>query len=428
MRRSPPVSSVSPPVVGTAAPAGVRVTLGVDTHRDVHVAVALDPLGRPLGTRAVPTTPGGYAALAAWAHGLGELERVGIEGANSYGAGLTRWLRARGVPVLEVAHPARRVRDRRGKSDPVDAEAAARAVLAGEAVGLPKAADGPVEMLRTLRLARQSALKARTQAANQLHALVVTAPEPLRTRLRGLSLARLVATAAAFRVEAAPATPLATAKLTLRLLAQRHRHLSRELAALEAQLARLVAAAAPALAAVPGVGPDIASALLVAAGDNPERLRSEAAFAHLCGVAPIPASSGRTQRHRLNHGGNRDANRALHMLIVGRLHRDPRTRAYVQRRTGEGKTKKEIVRCLKRYAARELYRLVATAVDRGSMSPLPTLPSGPERSLRSGADSSQPAAPRRDERPVARPRPDVSAFPSRPWPTTSEAPDALDTA
>jgi hypothetical protein len=420
------VFPAAPPAA--AGSVGVRVTLGVDPHRDVHVGVALNQLGQRLGTRAVPTTPGGYAALAAWAHGFGALERVGIEGANSYGAGLTRWLRARGVAVLEVAHPARRPRDRRGKSDPVDAEAAARAVLAGEAVGVPKAADGPVELLRTLRLARQSAVKARTQAANQLHALVVTAPEPLRTRLRGLTLARLVATAAAFRAGAAPATPQAMTKLTLQLLAQRHRHLSRELAALEAQLTRVLATAAPALAAAPGVGPDIASALLVAAGDNPERLRSEAAFAHLCGVAPIPASSGRTQRHRLNRGGNRDANRALHLLVVGRLSRDPRTRAYAQRRAGEGKSKREIVRCLKRFAARELFRLVAATVRRGAASaPAPPL-SEPERAARSGTDRAHPPAAHRRDLALHRPRPDVSAFPAPPSPTAGDRPEALDTA
>jgi hypothetical protein len=206
----PAESPNAPAPPGAAAPPAGRVTRGVDTHRDAHVGVALDQLGRRLGARSVSTTPGGYAALVAWARGFGALERVGIEGANSYGTGLSRWLRAQGVPVLEVAHPARRPRDRRGKSDPLDAEAAARAVLAGEAVGLPKAADGRVEMLRTLRRARQSAVKARTQAANQLHALVVTAPEPLRARLRGLSLPRLVATAAAAPVPAAVTTLEAT--------------------------------------------------------------------------------------------------------------------------------------------------------------------------------------------------------------------------
>jgi transposase len=333
------------------------VTLGVDTHADVHVGVALDHLGRRLGSRAVPTTPAGYAELVAWARPFGTLERVGIEGTGSYGAGLARWLRERGVPVVEVERPTRRTR-RRGKSDPGDAEAAARAVLAGTATGRPKAGDGPAEMVRALQVARRSAVRARTQAANQLHALVVTAPEPLRAQLRALPLRQRVATAAAFRPGATLATPTAATKLALRCVARRYRQLGAEIEALDGQLARLVAHAAPALLAVKGVGTDTAAVLLATAGDNPERLRSEAAFAHLCGVAPIPASSGKTTRYRLNRGGDRDANRALHLLAVRRLAWDPRTRAYAARRTAQGKTKPEILRCLKRYLARDLYRLL----------------------------------------------------------------------
>jgi transposase len=422
----PAESPNAPAPPGAAAPPAVRVTLGVDTHRDAHVGVALDQLGRRLGARSVSTTPGGYAALVAWARGFGALERVGIEGANSYGTGLSRWLRAQGVPVLEVAHPARRPRDRRGKSDPLDAEAAARAVLAGEAVGLPKAADGRVEMLRTLRLARQSAVKARTQAANQLHALVVTAPEPLRARLRGLSLPRLVATAAAAPVPAAVTTLEATTAVTLRCLAGRYQRLTAEVAALDAHLEQVATAAAPALLAVKGVGPDTAATLLVAVGDNPDRLRSEGAFAHLCGVAPIPASSGRTQRHRLNRGGNRDANRALHQLVIGRLSRDPRTRAYVARRTREGKSKKEIIRCLKRYAARELYRLLAAPANGHPAEPAIRSPQV-ERKDRSDVDQGLPTAAASGPSGAGRPRSDVPTFLAT-LSSTSEAPKALDTA
>ena len=339
----------------------MRVTLGVDTHADVHVGVALDQLGRRLGCCAVPTTPGGYAHLVAWARRFGTLERVGIEGAGGYGAGLTRWLRARGLAVLAVLaveRPTRQAR-RRGKSDPLDAEAAARAVQAGTVIGAPKAGDGPVEMLRTLHPVRRSAMRARTQAANQLHALVVTAPDALRARLRPLSLAARVAAAAGFRPGPRLGTPTAAAKLALKSVARRYRQLSAEIEALDAQLAGPAARAAPALLAVKGVGTDTAAALLAAAGDNPERLRSEAAFAHLCGVAPIPASSGKTTRHRLNRGGNRDANRALHLLAVRRLAWDPSSRAYAARRTAQGKTKPEILRSLKRYLARELYPLLA---------------------------------------------------------------------
>src|SRR5215217_7457120 len=343
----------------------VRVTVGVDTHTDQHVGVALDQFGRRLGTRSIPTTPAGFAALLAWAGDLGVIERIGIEGTGSYGAGLTRWLRARGVAVIEVERPRRhdrQARRRRGKSDPLDAEAAARAVQAGTVVGQPKAGDGQVEMIRTLRLARRSAMKARTQAANQLHALVVTAPDDLRARLRPLPMAELITLVAAFRPVrsgTALSTPLAAAKLALKGLAIRYRQLSAEIEALDVHLGQLVAGAAPALLAVKGVGTDIAGALLVAAGDNPERLHSEAAFASLCGVAPIPASSGKTHRHRLSRGGDRDANRALYLLALGRMSWDPRTRDYVDRRTADGLSKPEIIRCLKRYLARDLYRTLA---------------------------------------------------------------------
>ena len=342
----------------------VLVTVGVDTHRDLHVAAALDRHGQHLGTRTFPTTPAGFEALTVWVGGFGTLDRVGIEGTGSYGAGLARWLRARGVAVVEVERPHRRDRQgrrRRGKSDRTDAQAAARAVQAGTALGQPKAGDGRVEMIRALRVARRSALKARTQAANQLHALVLTAPDPLRGRLRRLSLARLVPVAAAFRPGAAVASPLAATKLALRSLAVRYRQLTAEVATLDAQLDRLVGEAAPALLAVKGLGPDTAGALLVAAGDNPERLRSEAAFARLCGVAPLPASSGTITRHRLSRGGDRDANRALYLLVLGRMSWDPRTRAYVARRTAEGLSKPEIIRCLKRYLARELFRLLVAS-------------------------------------------------------------------
>jgi transposase len=342
----------------------VRVTVGVDTHRDQHVGVALDQVGRRLGTRSVATTPAGFAELVAWARTFGTLEQFGIEGTGSYGAGLTRWLRARGLAVIEVERPHRQdrqARRRRGKSDPLDAEAAARAVQAGTVVGHPKAGDGQVEMIRTLRLARRSAMKARTQAANQLHALVVTAPDDLRARLSPLPVAELITLVAAFRpVRAGTAlgTPLAAAKLALKGLAIRYRQLSAEIDALDVHLEQLVASAGPELLAVKGVGTDIAGALLVAAGDNPDRLHSEAAFASLCGVAPIPASSGKTNRHRLSRGGDRDANRALYLLALGRMGWDPATRTYVTRRTAAGLSKPEIIRCLKRYLAREIYSLL----------------------------------------------------------------------
>jgi transposase len=343
----------------TMASTEIQLTVGVDTHADVHVAAALDHLGRLMATQSVSTTPAGYRTLVAWAGRLGTVERFGIEGTGSYGAGLTRWLRGRGFEVLEVERPKRQNRRRHGKSDAIDAEAAARAVQAGTATAQPKSGDGPIEMLRTLQAARRSAIKARTQAANQLHALVVTAPDSLRTRLRRLSRPRLVATAVAFRPRLPLTSTIAATQLALKSLAVRHQQMTAEVEALEAQLELLVAKAAPDLVAVKGIGTDIATTLLATAGDNPDRLRCEGAFAHLCGVAPIPASSGKTNRHRLNRGGDRDANRALYLLAVGRMGWDPATRAYVERRTTEGLSKKEILRCLKRYIARELYPLLA---------------------------------------------------------------------
>ena len=256
--------------------------------------------------------------------------------------------------MVEVDRPDRRTRRLQGKSDPVDAEAAARAVLAGTASGCPKAGDGRVEMIRALRVARRSAMKARTQAANQILALVLTSPEGLRASLRGLSVPSVVRVAARFR-PGPLVDPAAATKLALRHLARRHAALSAEIAELDRDLALLVAEAAPALLTLPGVGTDVAGALLVAAGDNPERLSSEAAFARLCGVAPLPASSGKTNRHRLNRGGDRIANNALWRIVMVRMSTDHRTRTYVERRIKEGLTKKEIVRCLKRYVVREVY-------------------------------------------------------------------------
>jgi transposase len=280
---------------------------------------------------------------------------------SSYGAGLARHLKAAGISVVEVERPKRGHRRRNGKSDPIDAEAAARAVLAGEAVGEPKSGDGRVEMIRTLRSARRSAVKARTQAANQLQALLAqTAPEELlRHRLRQLpTKEELVATCARFHAGNDPDNVQTATKFALRSVARRHKALSEEIAELDAQLDRLVAEAAPGLISPPAIGTHHAATLLVVAGDNPQRLNKEASFASLCGVSPVEASSGRVVRHRLNRGGNRDANRALHMICVVRMGVDQRTREYVARRTAEGKSKWEIMRCLKRYIAREVYRIL----------------------------------------------------------------------
>ena len=331
------------------------VTGGVDTHGQTHHAAVLDHLGRELGDREFPTTPSGYRALLSWLRGHGQLERVGVEGTGTYGAALSRHLRAAGVEVVEVDRPDRKARRAQGKSDPLDAYSAARATLAGRATGAPKARDGRVEAIRALRVARSSAVKARSQTTNQLKALLVTAPAELREQLRGLTTTALIATCARLRPTGDVASPEHATKTALRRLARRHQFLSEEISDADAELHTLVTAAAPRLIALPGVGTEVAGQLLTTVGDNPDRLHSEAAFAHLCGVAPIPASSGRTRRHRLNRGGDRAANNALYVVVLGRLRYDQRTRAYAARRTTEGLSKPEIIRCLKRFVARELY-------------------------------------------------------------------------
>jgi len=328
---------------------------GVDTHRDAHVAAALDTAGRLLAVASFSATHIGYGRLLRWLRGWGELGCVGVEGTGSYGAGLARFLSAEGVEVKEVIRPRRQTR-RGAKSDPADAEAAARAVLSGEASGLPKSADGAVEAIRMLRAARRSAVKARTCAINQLKALLVTAPEQVAAPLRGSSTAALMAACCGLRPGGGEA--VAAAKMSMRCLARRHRALSAEISELDAEIARLCAKANPALIAARGVGADTAAALLIAAGDNPQRLRSEASFAALCGACPVEASSGRTVRHRLNRGGDRQANNALWRIATVRLRCDQQTKDYAARRRAEGKNDREIIRCLKRYIAREIYRLL----------------------------------------------------------------------
>ena len=343
-----------------------EVILGVDTHLDLHVAVAIDLLGRRLGEITAPTTTRGYHRLLCWAENFGSVRCAGVEGTGSYGAGLVRYLKAAGILVMEVERPKRRHLRRNGKSDPIDAEAAARTVLAGETAGEPKSGDGLVEMIRTLRSARQSAVKARSQAANQLQALLVTAPEELRHRLRNLSTKELVTTCARFRPGKEPGDVWTATKMALRSVARRHETLSEEITELNTQLDRLVAETSPELITQPAIGTHHAATLLTIAGDNPERLKSEASFASLCGVSPIEASSGKVVRHRLNRSGDRDANRALHMICVVRMGSDQRTREYVARRTAEGKSKWEIMRCLKRYIARQVYRILVPATAASS--------------------------------------------------------------
>jgi transposase len=341
------------------------VTVGVDTHSDTHHAAVVDEVGRPLADAAFATTTAGYRQLLGWAEGFGRVRAYGVEGTGAYGAGLARHLRAAGRVVIEVDRPDRRTRRQRGKSDPIDAYAAATAVLAGTAAGTPKTRDGRVEAIRTLRLARRSAIKARTQAINQLKAIVLTGPAQLREALAGLTTRELVATCRRLRTTGSPLAQLpepvlAATRTTLRRLARRIAALTEEITDLDADLRPLVAATAPALMAIYGVGTEVAAQLLTTAGDNPERLRSEAAFAQLCGTAPLPASSGRTTRHRLNRGGDRQANYALHIIALVRLSSHPPTQAYAARRRAQGMSNLEIIRCLKRYIAREIHHALIT--------------------------------------------------------------------
>jgi transposase len=338
-------------------PKRTRVVIGgVDTHGRTHHAAAIDQQGRLLGDREFPADSGGYRHLLGWLRRHGNPDTVGVEGTGSYGAGLTRFLLDHGVNVVEVDRPDRRTRRQRGKSDPIDAEAAARAVLAGTATAPAKRRDGIVESIRALRAARNGAIKARTAAINQLKGLLVTAPASLREALEGRSTAALAAACARLRPdETALADPVNATKAALRVVACRIQQLDEEIGVADQRLAKLVGRAAPRLLKLHAIGVDHAGQLLTTTGQRPERLRNEAAFAHLCGAAPIPASSGKTHRHRLHRGGDPDANRALHLAVVVRMRWCPRTRAYAERRTKQGRSKPEIMRCVKRYLAREVY-------------------------------------------------------------------------
>jgi transposase len=330
------------------------VTGGVDTHADVHVAAALDPIGGLLGVAQFPVSAAGYAELLDWLGGFGTVRLIGIEGTGSYGAGLARHVSAAGVRVVEVDRADRQARRRQGKSDPLDAVSAARAAQSGRARGAPRGRDGAVEAIRALMVAKRSATGERTRTINQARALILTGPDELRTRWARHSAANLVAEIAALRPRSGEVVGHAT-RIALRELGRRAEFLDAQLERLDGLIVPLVTARAPSLLALHGIGPYAAALLLIAAGDHPERLRSEPAWAHLCAAAPIPASSGKITRHRLNPGGDRQANHALWRIVLTRMRSHPPTRAYVERRTQEGKSKSEIIRCLKRYVAREVY-------------------------------------------------------------------------
>jgi transposase len=337
-----------------------KVIIGVDTHKHVHVAVAIDVWGIRLEDRSFAADSGGYRQMIAWAGELGPIEAFGIEGTGSYGAGLTSAVRRAGHRVVEVNRGDRRARRANGKSDTLDAEMAARSVLAGQSTAVPKTADGAVEMMRQLKIARDTAVKARTSAIISLKQIIVNAPAELRESLAGLADKALIDRCAGFRPGPLESTT-ASAKHTLRALARRWLALNDEIHDHDRHLDQLTADTSPTLRDGFGIGADTAAEMLIIFGDNPERIRSEAAFAKLCGACPIPASSGiTTGRHRLYRGGHRQANAALYRSTIVRMRFHQPTIDYVTRRTAQGMPKREIIRCIKRFLAREIYQRVIT--------------------------------------------------------------------
>lgn len=332
-----------------------QIIIGVDTHKSNHIAVALNAHGARLGTLSIRTTRQGYNELEAWATGFGSVKAFGIEGTGSYGAGLSRDLLSKGYAVLDVMRPNRQLRYLQGKSDSIDAESAARSILNGQATALAKAQTGSSEMIRHIKIARDSALKAKSQAMITLKTLIINAPAELRDALDQIKgRIGLIRHAAALR-PGDITSPTASAKASMRALARRWLTLHEEIQDHEQALDRLVRDRAPGLMESHGIATMTVAEMLILVGDNPQRIRSEAALARLCGVCPIPASSGKTTRMRLNRGGNRQANAALYRVAIVRMRDHEPTKIYAARRTAEGKTRREIVRCIKRYSVREIY-------------------------------------------------------------------------
>jgi transposase len=338
---------------------------GVDTHKHTHYAAVIDDNGRLLGHNEFLANERGYAALRSWLRAHGEVVVIGVENTGNFGAGVTRFLVDAGESVVEVNKPNHQARRLDGKSDRLDAEQIARSVLADVGTATPKSKCGPVEVIRTLRVARASAVRARTQAFNNMFHTMISAPSEVRDELVELTKRTFVNACLALEPETEDLLELiddsdrlvvASAKLTLRDLARRWKALDTEAKALARQITALVEHTAPELVALFGVSSELAAQFLMTAGDNSERIRNEAAFAKLCGVSPKPASSGRTNgRHRLNRGGDRQANSALYIVTIVRLRHHQPTRDYVARRTAEGLSKREVIRCLKRYIAREVF-------------------------------------------------------------------------
>ena len=329
---------------------------GVDTHADVHVAAALDANGAVLGVESFSVDAAGYRSLLDWLLGFGPVIRVGVEGTGSYGVGLARHLHREGIVVVEVDRPNRQKRRKLGKSDPIDAEAAARAALSGEASVTPKWRDGTVEQMRVLMIARRSARMQRNQTLNQLRQIVICAPDEVRARFKDRYKTGLVSEAAAMRPRKGSNPIVFTTNTVIRGLARRIEDLNDEMRSIDGALTELIGQTAPSLLECYGVGTVTAATLLVTAGDNPDRLHTERSWAHLCGVSPVPTGSGKTSgRVRLNHGGDRHANAALYQIVLTRMSSDDETRNYLRRRA-EGLSTREIMRCLKRYVARQTFK------------------------------------------------------------------------
>ena len=340
--------------------AGSSVIAGIDTHRDFHVVAVINLLGIVLGVATFPTTRSGYLEAVSWITSFGAIDAVGVEGTGSYGKGIARVLTDAGIDVLEVIRPNRQTRRRYGKTDQVDAIAAARTVLAGEASGKPRGGYGPLESIRVLKNSRDQAQKHATATANQIWATIATAPDQIRQSTTGKTLLQIAKTAARFRIHN-PATETGGTKQALKNLAKRWLSLKEETKQTGQILDQLVTQLAPpALLNEPGFGTLTIATLLITIGSNPDRIRSESSFAAICGTSPVQASSGEIKRYRLNRGGDRQANAALYRAVIVRIQHDQTTRDYIAKKQTEGHTKKEAIRCLKRYLARRCYRLITT--------------------------------------------------------------------
>jgi transposase len=321
------------------------------------VAAAVDHNGGLLGIESFPADRAGYEELLCWLVGFGDVEQIGVEGTGSWGVGLTRFLTGQDIIVVEVDRPNRQKRRKVGKSDPTDALAAARAALSGEASVTPKSRNGRVEEMRVLLVARRSAREQRIQTLNQLRHLVFTAPEEIRARFKDRPKTGLVSEAANMRPHKGTDPITYRTNLVIKSLARRIKSLDAEMRTIDQTLRSLIKETAPTLLKMYGVGVDTAATLLVTAGDNPERLHSERSWAHLCGVTPLPANSGKvTTKFRLNRGGDRQANAALYRIVLTRMSSHEETRRYVTRRREKGLSTPEIMRCLKRYVARQAFK------------------------------------------------------------------------